>query len=370
MATLISGPNHFLRLRFATSVEEEFRLLFLLRKGNDLFHKMPDSHNIYSGDTLEVVLLHKPEQIVLELSGFDEAQACLISPDDQIMVQESLYFSHDIAPLVDPITAVSRRTHHVKSPDMTAVFTHVYNEGDMLYFWERYYGGLFGYRNLFVIDDGSTDHSIQRLHPETNIIRIPRTELCHTNMAEYCGYFQRFLLARYPWVIQTDCDEMLVSEVPLPELLATLPGGIYSPEIPLKVVHDRSRQASFDFGAHLTAQHRSYRREADGFRKPLIASVATTWTFGFHNCYEPRQTIPGLFLMHLRFVDFDRLVQRHKRWGGIQQSTHDKQGYPLIDACWKDKNDEELIAFVDQELTDALSEEPVDPPEWLSRSTL
>ena len=58
----------------------------------------------------------------------------------------------------------------------TAVITFVYNEAVNLPIWRRYYGGIFGERNLFVIDHSSSDGSTDDLG-DMNKLWLHREEL-------------------------------------------------------------------------------------------------------------------------------------------------------------------------------------------------
>ena len=64
------------------------------------------------------------------------------------------------------------------STGRVAAMTYVYNEADNLPVWCDYYGELFGYLNLFVIDrmsdDGSTKMAVGHHRYPVNMIRVPR----------------------------------------------------------------------------------------------------------------------------------------------------------------------------------------------------
>ena len=77
------------------------------------------------------------------------------------------------------------------------------------------------------IDHGSDRSPSFALHPGTQIVSIPRGAVDHINISQFCGYFQRFLLSQYRWVIHVDSDELLVHEHGVAALLEKLDGGGY-----------------------------------------------------------------------------------------------------------------------------------------------
>ena len=76
--------------------------------------------------------------------------------------------------------------------------------------------------DLFVIDHGSPTSPRLLLHPETNVVRLPRGVTDHAEIARFCSRFQRFLLSEYRWVLHTDADELLVHAQGNAALLARL----------------------------------------------------------------------------------------------------------------------------------------------------
>jgi len=82
----------------------------------------------------------------------------------------------------------------------TAVITFVYNEAINLPVWRRYYGRIFGERNLFVIDHSSSDHSTDDLG-EINKLWLRREALEERKRAVFVSSFARALLEYFKTVI-------------------------------------------------------------------------------------------------------------------------------------------------------------------------
>ncbi len=213
-----------------------------------------------------------------------------------------------------------------RKPEFLAVFTHVYNEDDMLTLWERHYAKFVPHRHLYVVDHGSAASPRGLLSDGTNIVSIPRGALDHANIAGFCQYFQRFLLTQYNWVIHVDSDEFLLDECGpaafLDRLAATAPGVILKPKHGCDVVHDYRSEPALSGETPVSTQRRVLKR-APGYAKPAIASVPTTWGLGFHYALETYAIVedPALWMAHLAFADIGRNLKRQMKWKHAAKST-------------------------------------------------
>jgi hypothetical protein len=288
------------------------------------------------------------------------------SDGGQFVHDEPLTFTSRVMSLLyDPITFNMRKARDsYEKPGKLAVFTQVFNEEGMLAMWERYYGEQVGYENLYVIDNGTTDGSCAKLDPRTNVVRIPAGALDHEHFAQLQGQFQRFLLQRYQWVIKVDADELLVCEGDLVETVLALPPGIHAPLIPVAVVHDEGREGRFDFTQPIRAQRTRYVPEHFSFRKPLIASVPITWMRGNHLCYEKSEFLPDFYLVHARYIDFEHLIKRHRRFAAMPQTKADADIYTLLNE-YKSRGAQEMFDETRAELRGKLDEGDVAVPDWL-----
>ena len=287
-------------------------------------------------------------QVSLVIRGVNNDKAGA-APDHEELV---LFHHSFFLPFVDyvktmPLGGDSRK------PGLLAAFTHAYDDNDMLRFWEAHHARLVGHRNLYVIDHGSAVSPKSVLHPQTNVVPLPRGETDHADMARFCGHFQRFLLSQYRFVLHTDADELLVHEDGEEALLARLsdggleggPGSILQPGQAFDVLHDvrdvRGGVRGDDLGGgrldvgvegplqpgELVSMQRSLMLPAEGiYRKPVLAGIPASWLPGFHLVYEEQSVRqePGLWLMHLQAADFDLLLDKNRKWNSLRQTAKDQ----------------------------------------------
>ncbi len=249
---------------------------------------------------------------------------------------EPVLFHHSFfLPFVDYARAMPPSAGYEK-PELLAVFTHAFDDNEMLRFWEAHYARFVDHRHLYVIDHGSAVSPRTVLHPHTNVVRIPRGEVDYTNLVQYCAWFQRFLLTQYRWVLHTDADELLVHEDGNEALLARLagqngqfgplgegPSGILKPQHACEVLHDVRTEKRLRHGESISAQ-RSLLLPSEGiYKKPLLASIPASWLPGFHQVYEEASVReePGLWLLHLLPADAGLLLKKNRKWNAVRQTV-------------------------------------------------
>jgi hypothetical protein len=81
-----------------------------------------------------------------------------------------------------------------------AVVTMCKNESEFLPIWLNYYGGLFGFENLYIIDDDSSDGSTQDSRI-VNVVRRRKTPFDDGMRAIFISLIQHELLKNYELVI-------------------------------------------------------------------------------------------------------------------------------------------------------------------------
>jgi hypothetical protein len=195
----------------------------------------------------------------------------------------------------------------------TAVITFTYNEIVNLPIWLRYYGGIFGQRNLFVIDHGSTDGSTDHLG-SVNTLWLARTELDEAKRCVFMASFVKGLLTYFDTVIYTDCDEMLVPDLSLyHDLNDYLERNDfeYTAPVGLNLQHIISLEPPLNLACPILPQ-RQFARFSAGMCKPLITRIPLLWAPGFHASDRPIRIDPNLFLLHLKLMDRDIGIQRQK----------------------------------------------------------
>jgi hypothetical protein len=265
----------------------------------------------------------------------------------------------------DWLTPYSVRYSLPAKPGNLAVFTQTNNEGQLLLYWEEYYGKMVGYENLFVLNNGGSDDSCSLLNHKTTVVNMPDGIFDLHNCVLLQGYFQRFLLQKYNWVLKVDVDEFMVCQGGLLARLENLPQGIYSPERAIAVIHDSATEDAFDYNRPLFEQRLNFVDEYPIMKKPSLTCVPATWGPGNHDTYEKSKVLPGLWMVHLRYLDFERLLQRNKRISDTQVTT-DYDKATTAASFFRGKDLEFIIKATTNELHTRLSEARVILPSWLA----
>lgn len=196
----------------------------------------------------------------------------------------------------------------------TAVVTFVYNEAEMLPIWLRYYAGIFGERNLFIIDHSSSDGSTDDLG-KINKLLFPREELDEHKRCVFMASFVKGLLEYFDTVIYTDCDELLVPDL---GAYADLKGYIekndfdYIGGVGLNLTQITSLEPPLDLTQPILRQRR-FARFGSGVCKPLITRIPLIWGTGFHGCNQPIRIDPSLFMLHLKAMDYGMALRKQKQ---------------------------------------------------------
>ncbi|MFG1466857.1 glycosyltransferase family 2 protein, partial [Xanthobacter sp. DSM 24535] len=132
-----------------------------------------------------------------------------------------------------------------------AVITMVYNEKINLPIWMSYYGNMFGSENLYIIDHGSNDGSVDNIG-EASRIKLPRGVYENESRAQMISRFHSSLLSYYDVVIYTDCDEMIVAD---PEYFKDLKEYLENEEfkhltlVGLNIIHNSVTEEDIDWTA-------------------------------------------------------------------------------------------------------------------------
>ena len=216
-----------------------------------------------------------------------------------------------------------------------AVMTMVRNEGAILPRWQRYYGGQVGPRNLFVLDDMSTDGSLDSL--DATVIHLPTRATVarrsdqpgpHDSSAGAPAFrktaaankFAAALLEFYQAVIFVDADEFIV---PDPRSYDSLQDFMRKNEDPviaplgLNIVHRTDAEATLRPDELLLRQRR-YVKVSSLMSKPAIKRVPARWTGGTHGIAREYRVRTDIFLLHAKFADAETLrrvhAQRHNEF--------------------------------------------------------
>ncbi len=238
------------------------------------------------------------------------------------------------------------------------MITMVYNEKAFLPIWASYYGRHFGTENLFVIDDASTDGSTEGLGA-ARIIRIEREPIDQDLRAVRMSLFHEALLAYYDAVIFTDVDEFLVVDPLLNMGLADYVmrhAPKHANAIGFNVLHNVGEEPPYRLDEPLFAQ-RSYLQFERGYCKQLIHKSPVRWHQGFHGSTKPFALAVGLYLFHLRAVDYDisasRITNRNQLpWAEVSL----KRGHGIQNRLPQEEYLEMYFPSVPERFSSALSE--------------
>lgn len=198
-----------------------------------------------------------------------------------------------------------------------AIITTVYNEDVLLPIWLRYYGAQFGREHLYVIDDGSNDGSTIGLEG-VNVIRLERAPIDQDNRSLAMSLFHEQMLKHYDVVIFSDVDEFLVPD-PLTKLglfdYIARHTGAHTNAIGFDVIHNQFAEPSYTHESGVFAQRR-YLQFSRAYCKQLIHREPVIWLPGFHNSNHKPLLGVGLYLFHLRSLDYElsrkRINNRNK----------------------------------------------------------
>lgn len=292
----------------------------------------------------------------------DEIAVLSLDPPHHVFCKERLALSREFRTGFDSLVYVGDFPY-VK-PCRAAAFTHVYNEGPMLAVWAEYYAKIVGPQNVYIIDHGSTDESLEAIKAPIQKITVPRGELDHMNISKFCAHFQRFLLTQYEWVMHTDCDEFLVlagNEGTLVEYIQTFPAkSTLKPGKAVELLHDPETESPIDMSRPITVQ-RKWIKENPHYEKPAISSKPTTWLAGFHECCDERTSAEKIWLVHSKHIDEGICLARNSRWNVLKQTELDKQVFQIQNIPFIHATPTELHQYLLESIEGAIQ-----APNWLA----
>lgn len=211
-----------------------------------------------------------------------------------------------------------------------AVITTVYNEDVLLPIWLRYYGSHLGREHLYVIDDGSTDGSTTGLDG-VNVIRLERSPIDQDSRVLSISLFHAEMLRHYDAVIFTDVDEFLVVD-PLVRLglvdYIARHAGAHTNALGFDIIHNQFAEPAYSHEIGVFGQRR-YLKFSRAYCKQLIHKQPVLWSPGFHNSNCPVDLGVGLYLFHLRALDYElsrRRINNRNTLAWSQRSLDKGQG--------------------------------------------
>ena len=244
-----------------------------------------------------------------------------------------------------------------------AAFTIVRNESVFLDLWVSYYASALGFENIFVLDNSSSDGSIERLkerNPSVNIVHVPLQRSCNYQwQTDIIKTFQRVLLRAYDVCIYADSDEILIpNSGSLSEFCTQV--KTYVRATGFGVVHQVDSESKADPKDILAKRSLMWR--APQYDKTLISRLPLDWTKGQHEIYidnakditKPSET---LSLLHLRDVDFDLFCSRLE--SRLRENPINKPYGP--------QNSDQVRSWLKTDFTSEYSGDPLEIPEYWKR---
>lgn len=193
-----------------------------------------------------------------------------------------------------------------------AAITMAYNESVSLPIWVRHYSRQVGRDNLFVIDHGSDDETVD-LIKKLNHISLPRTRFSDRKRAEFISDLSKHLLAYYDFLIYSDCDEMIVADPgryrDLTDFAAQTERD-YVTSIGLELAQRIDLEGPLDLSRPVLEQRRHVL-----FLEPMCKThftrVPVRWGGGFHMCDKHPQ-FDRLYTLHLKAMDKELMKARNR----------------------------------------------------------
>jgi len=218
-----------------------------------------------------------------------------------------------------------------------AIITIVQNGNQFLPVWYRYYSKFFQPQDIYILDFGTTDGSLDGI--QANIIAVPDRSIEIISPAnKYLNSFKKELLQKYKYVIYTDYDEIIYFPGGFDTLLQS--NQEYYTTYGYEIVQNRKTEGPIDWKRPLLEQ-RKYWYRCEPFDKSLITRTEFTWAMGNHSISKEKviekirrtgqgmemgvvsrrvenivlkpKFVPGLLLLHLHKIDYEHALAMHMR---------------------------------------------------------
>jgi Glycosyl transferase family 2 len=198
--------------------------------------------------------------------------------------------------------------------------TMVYKDYYFLQRWVDYYGRQFGREHLYVLSHGG-DPEHDRICEGANVIHLPRDPTLWRMERRRWGINSQFsagMLRYYNWFIVSDVDEVVIVDPAAAPDLVTYLGTYTGKRVPaslcpfgIELIHNPEAEPEpLADDQPILSRRRVFRANAN-YAKPCVLRKETGFTIGGHaNSHQPRTLDPHLYLLHLRFFDFDMVTER------------------------------------------------------------
>jgi hypothetical protein len=216
-----------------------------------------------------------------------------------------------------------------------AIITIVQNGNKFLPIWYRYYSKFFMPQDIYILDYGTTDGSLDGI--QANIIPIANHSVEVVPQGnKLINDLKKELLQKYQYVVYADYDEIIYYPGGFDALLQT--NQEYYTTRGYEVVQNRKMEAPIDWNRSILEQ-RKYWYRCEAFDKSLITRTDFTWAMGNHSVSKEKviqkirrtgvgmemgvasrrvenivlkpKFVPDLVLLHLHKVDYKHALDLH-----------------------------------------------------------
>lgn len=251
---------------------------------------------------------------------------------------------------------------------LVAAITMARDEGAMIGRWVDHYARQLDAENVYVIDDHSSDGSIDGL--DCRVLRFPYLNKYGFEQSRIglVNSISAGLLYAYDAVVFADADEFVVADperhAGLRELVAARPDVAALGVMGYNVVQDPA-EAPLDLSRPLLQQRR-WAKFVPLMCKPSLKWEPAPWARASHGIKVPYEIDPELFMFHFKFADRDQLLERAGHRHHLNQTENRARN-----TSWSRSGDE-MVQLLD-ELGAALDPDrtvPFMPPRGLLARTV
>jgi hypothetical protein len=190
-----------------------------------------------------------------------------------------------------------------------AVFGLFQNENFFIPHWQKYYGDLFGFENLYAIGDLQNDSAMKLFEPKVNLINY--SPEFHANFGEHNQIvinMQRQLLEKYDVAIFAEADQFFI---PNPEKYSNLLEYLeknkddYIKVTGYNLLHIIEEEGAYDPAQSITNQRSFWYRYPLEDKLFIVRKPVQAYTWGFHTGNVPDvPNDPDLINLHCHAFDF------------------------------------------------------------------
>jgi hypothetical protein len=183
------------------------------------------------------------------------------------------------------------------------------NEYFFIPYWQKYYGSLFGYENLYAIGDLQNDSSMKLFEREVN--KINYAPQIQANFGEHVNIIlnlQKQLLSHYDVVIFAEADQFFV---PDPDLYTDLKDYLekntqdYIKVSGWNVLHIPEVEPKFNPSMAILSQRGFWFKDPEREDKLVIVrKPMESYSWGFHNNVPDVERDVNLYNIHLHSCNF------------------------------------------------------------------